>query len=83
MKTVKPSTAHRRFRDGMIAVMREHQELSSMEMLALASHFVGQLVALQDQRRVTPSMAMELVARNIEEGNQSAIGDLMNPGGQA
>jgi hypothetical protein len=82
-KTTRPTGQHHAFRDDLVAVMRKHHHLSSMEMLALASHFVGQLVALQDARKVSPAMAMELVALNVEAGNASAISDLMNTKGSA
>jgi hypothetical protein len=46
---------------------------------------VGQLCALQDQRKFTGQMLMDLVATNIEQGNASVIEGLMNaaPGGSA
>ena len=83
MKTAQPAPEHKAFRDGLIALLREHEYLSAPEMLAIASHFVGQLIALQDQRKVTPDMAMKLVARNIEIGNASAIDGLMTPHGRS
>jgi hypothetical protein len=55
--------------------------LETFRKLAVASHFVGQLIALQDQRRFTSATVMELVTRNVEQGNQDAINSLMNTGG--
>jgi uncharacterized protein YejL (UPF0352 family) len=77
--------AHRAFRDDMIAVLQKHGgKLSAMEMLALASHLVGQLIALQDQRKVTHGLAIKLVMQNIERGNQEAITEsLGTPRGSA
>jgi hypothetical protein len=85
MAKIKPEARHQAFRDDSIALLRKHAgELSSVEMLALAAHLVGQLVALQDQRKVTGAMAMEVVARNVEQGNQEAIAThLGNPLGSA
>lgn len=73
MKTKMPSKAHVAFRDDMVAVMRKHQHMAPDEMLAIASHFVGQLLALQDQRKLTPAMGLQIVSSNIEAGNQQAI----------
>lgn len=59
-------------------------EVPADELLAIAAYLVGQLVAMQDQRTITPALAMEIVARNIEEGNAHTINSLLNaPGGNA
>jgi hypothetical protein len=50
--------------------------LTSLELLAVAANMLGKLVALQDQRKVSPLMAMEIVTINIECGNQQAIEEL-------
>jgi len=77
-----PNDHHRQFRDELTAVLRKHaSRLSAMEMLALAAHLVGQLIAMQDQRSLTPAMALKLVSDNIEQGNREAIG--LNPEGRA
>lgn len=73
MKHAKPSKAHTAFRDDMVAALRKHQHLPPDEMLAVASYFLGQLIALQDQRKLTPVMAMQIVSSNIEAGNAHAI----------
>ena len=68
----------------LVAVVRKHAEhLSSMEMLAIASNMLGKLVAMQDQRTVTPAMCMEIVAQNIEEGNRQAVAEVQNSKGSA
>ena len=55
-----------------------------MEILAIAANMVGKLVAMQDQRVVTPAIAMETVAKNIEVGNKQVIDALTNSqGGKA
>lgn len=76
MKSIKPTREQIAFRDDMLAALRRHQHLRPDEMLAVASHFVGQLVAMQDQRKLTPAMAMQIVASNIEAGNQGVIEEL-------
>lgn len=82
MKSIKPSAAHTEFRDDMAAVMRKHQNMRADEMLAVASYFVGQLVALQDQRKITAAMAMEIVSGNIEAGNMQAMSEALSASGQ-
>ena len=48
-------------------------KLSPLEVLAVAANMLGKLIALQDQRAITPDLAMETVAQNIERGNAHAI----------
>ena len=68
----------------LVALVRKHAgHLSSMEMLAIASNMLGKLVAMQDQRTVTPAMCMEIVAQNIEEGNRQAVAEVQNSKGSA
>lgn len=83
MKTVLPSAALLAYASDLKAVIARHQHLSAMEMLAGASHLVGVLVALQDQTKITPRMAMDLVSQNIEKGNLEAISGLLNTEGAA
>ena len=65
-------------------VTRHARQLSPIEILAVASNMVGKLVAMQDQRVVTPAIAMETVSKNIEVGNKQAIDALANSqGGKA
>ena len=45
------------------------------EMMALAAYITGQIMAMQDARKWTPALAMEVVARNLEAGNAQAIAD--------
>lgn len=73
MKSKPPSKAHVEFRDDMVALMRKHQALPADELLAVAAYFVGQLLALQDQRRMTPEMGLQIISSNIEAGNAQAI----------
>lgn len=79
-RRIKPNERHRAFRDDMIEVLRKHAgHLDSKEMLALSAHLVGQIIAMQDQRVVTPALAMEIVAKNIELGNSEVIDSLLAP----
>ena len=84
MKSKAPSPQHMAMRDDLIAVIRKHgKDMRADEILAVASYTVGQLIALQDQRTMTPSMAMEIVASNIEAGNQHAQAEALSAGGPA
>jgi hypothetical protein len=57
-------------------VNRHASKLTSRELLAVAANMLGKLVALQDQRAITPSQAMEIVAQNIEHGNKQVLDEL-------
>jgi hypothetical protein len=60
-------------------LVRKHSEdLSALEVLAVAANVVGKLVAMQDQRTTTPEVAMEIVARNIELGNEQVLQHLQD-----
>ena len=68
----------------LCALVNKHADrLSTLELLAVAANMLGKLVALQDQRKVTPSMAMEIVAQNIEYGNQQALAQITQSKGSA
>jgi hypothetical protein len=64
------------YQDLCALVNRHAGKLSSLELLAVAANMIGKLVALQDQRSVTPAQAMEVVAKNIEQGNQQVLEQL-------
>lgn len=81
MKVVEPGPAHQAFRNDMVETMRKHQHLPPDQMLAIAAYFVGQLVALQDQRKMTPQMALAVVSENIEAGNAQAMKEVASAGG--
>ena len=84
LKSKTPTAEHHRIRDAMLAVIqKEMAEMDALEVLAIAAYTVGQLIALQDQRIVTPAMAMEIVASNIEAGKSHVIEGLMGTGGSA
>lgn len=83
MRIVAPKGEHEACSNELIAVFRRHQDrLRADEMLAIASHFVGQIVALQDQRKVTPQEAMRIVAANIEKGNRQVIRQRLGAAGE-
>lgn len=58
-------------------------QLEPVEMLALVSQLVGNLIALQDWRSMTSDRAILIVTRNIEAGNQEAMRGVATAGGVA
>jgi len=79
---IEPCAIHTECRDAMVNAMRQFsEELTPQEMLAIAAQVVGQLIALQDQRVMTPEMAMDLVQGNIVIGNETVTGPLQQTEG--
>lgn len=76
--------AHEVVYQEIVALVHRHaDQMTPMEILAIAANMLGKLLAVQDQRRVTPAEAMEVIARNIEEGNAEMIAQLTNTKGNA
>lgn len=70
----KPTSTHRAFFNDLQAVgVKYNGQLTTLEMLALAAQFVGELAALQNQASMTPEGAAEVINANIQEGNRAAI----------
>ena len=83
-RIVKPRLAHKAFRDEAIDLMKKHGgDLPAPDMLAIASHLVGQILAYQDQRTMTKARANSIILRNIEIGNAEAIAQLNDTKGSA
>ena len=75
---------HQQFRNDVVDLLNKHAgHLSAEEMLALAAHLTGQVIALQDQRTMTPERAMKIITSNIEQGNEEAMAEIKNPVGSA
>jgi hypothetical protein len=64
-------------------VSKHADKLSAQELLAVAANMLGKLVAMQDQRVMSPAMAMEIVVQNLEHGNKTVIDQLANSKGGA
>lgn len=62
---------------------RHADKMSAEDVLAIAANMVGKLIAMQDQRTMTPKRAMDIVARNIEFGNQQVQAMLGQTKGRA
>jgi hypothetical protein len=69
----------------LTALVRKQADkgLSTLELLALAANMVGKLVAMQDQRTVTPERALKIVADNVALGNEQAVEALLQTKGSA
>jgi hypothetical protein len=68
----------------LCALASKHADkLTPLELLAIAANMLGKLLALQDQRMVSRSMAMEVVAQNIEHGNKQVLDQLAQSKGSA
>jgi hypothetical protein len=79
MRTIEPTDQHRAFRKSMEQCIAEHgATLDAAEILALLAQLVGQVIALQDQRKVTPEMAMQCVIKNMQQGNEQAMQSLLS-----
>jgi hypothetical protein len=83
-RRVLPNQIHQAFRNDIIAIVRQYGgQLSALEMLALSAHLVGQILAIQDQRIMNRDQAMEIVIRNIEQGNKEVIDNISSTVGSA
>ena len=77
MSERKATPQHEVAYQDLCTLMRKHAgKVSSLELLAIAANMVGKIVAMQDQRTVTPEAAMKVVADNLERGNKEALAQL-------
>lgn len=85
-KKVKPPIHVVRARAKLLAVLSEvGKDVTDTELLALLSYTVGQCLALQDQRSLTPEQGLDLINQNIQQGNLDAVSNLLTgaPAGSA
>lgn len=84
MKIQLAKPEHEVLYQDLIKLVGKHgDKVDAFEMLAIAANMLGKLVAMQDQRTIAPKMALELIARNIEEGNRQVLDQLSNTVGKA
>lgn len=84
IKSRKPSVNMVNFRNDLIDLLRKYAgSLDSSEMVALAAYTTGQLMAMLDATKFSSKLALELVSKNIEEGNAQAIAESHKWMGQA
>lgn len=83
-RSVAPDARHTAYLNELKAALgNSGKDIDAAELLAVTAQFVGMLIAQQDQRRMTPGMAMDIVAINIESGNATALAELNDPKGAA
>lgn len=82
MKTIVPTELQQKFRRDVVELIKQY-DLTPEAILALSAYLVGQLIAMQDQTKMTPDMAMEIVAKNIEIGNSHVVFELLESKGKA
>lgn len=74
MTEIPANFKHQEFHKAIANFMKKWAgHMSSAEMLAVFAYALGQTVALQDQRTMTPDMALELISKNIEAGNKFVL----------
>lgn len=75
MKTIKMEKAkYQEVHSAISAVLNIYAgNLTPLELLCLGSQMVGQFLAIQDEREVTTSEAMEIVIHNIRLGNENVV----------
>lgn len=77
MKNVLAKPEHEVAYQDLCALVRKHADkMTELELLAIAANMLGKLVAMQDQRKLTPAQAMQVVATNIEAGNAQIVQQL-------
>lgn len=74
LKTVSPDARLTGLRETLIrTIQEEFADIRPEHAVAVLSHTVGQIIAMCDQTKVTPSMMMKVVQVNLEAGNKLAI----------
>ena len=83
-KIIMANPAHEVAYVDLCALVSKHSaQLTAAEMLALAANMLGKLVAMQDQRVMTKDIAMEIIARNLEQGNHQMVAQISQTVGSA
>ncbi len=84
IKSKAPTPAMEAFRSDLLVLLNKYAgALDASEMMALGAYTTGQIMAMQDARKWSAAQAMEVVAKNLEEGNAQAITDAHKWMGQA
>jgi phosphoribosylanthranilate isomerase len=74
MISILPTAEMDAFKRELMALFAKYCGESPAEaLLAIASYTVGQIVAMQDQRQMTPDKAMAIVSMNIQTGNNDCV----------
>lgn len=84
MKSFTPNAADQALHRDIADLIKRHLTPDTQQrVLAIAAQVVGQVLAMQDQRTMTPDRAMQVVIANIEIGNKGVIDSLHNTKGTA
>ena len=82
MKCVQCDTRHEvAYQDLCKLVSKHANELSSLQLLAIAGNMVGKLIAMQDQRSISAEQALEVLFYNLQAGNQQILDQIMQSQG--
>lgn len=83
-KRVEPSDKHKQFHKDFADYLKSYcdkNNISNLELLAIASYVVGQILALQDKNILTIEQAITIVNENIQSGNQFTMLQIMEAQG--
>lgn len=81
LRFMEPDSNHRQFHNELKKVVIKYNgRIDVKEMLALTSHMVGVLVAMQDPRKMTAEKAMMMIGENIQIGNIDAMKEMPTEG---
>jgi hypothetical protein len=83
MSIVAAKKIHEEAYQDVCVWLKKYEHLPPRELLALMANLLGKMIALQDQRTMTPEQAMEIVATNMQHGNQQVVDELMASKGSA
>lgn len=77
-RVVEPSKEHEVAYQDIVAMMSKHgDKVSAEDLLAISANAVGKILAMQDQRTMTPERGMKIIARNIESGNAQMLSEVL------
>lgn len=61
----------------LISLIAKHKDkVTKEELLAISANVVGKIIAMLDQRTMTPEQALTIVDMNIQRGNQQALAQI-------
>lgn len=79
-----PRPEHEVAYQDLCKLLNKHADkVTALELLAIGANMLGKLAAMQDQRKMTPEMVMEVISRNITLGNQQVLDNLQKSKGSA
>jgi hypothetical protein len=79
-----PKAEHVALYNELIEVVKRHaDQITAMEILAVAANFVGQISALQNKSLMDEQMMLDLIMFNIEAGSKGAIRKMNRTEGNA